>query len=121
MEMTVFDLTILFIYVIMMTRVRKPGPKLSQQEMAMAKSEVLIVKAKCGHEVKVLVPIVDYLFRSAKKGHPMVSRRESDIRAAEANTCSRGTRVAPDGVKPFSLRGCGDSFSLLGQILGRHL
>ena len=119
--MTVFDLTILFIYVIMMMRVRFSDLKLSQQEMAMAKSEVLIVKAKCGHKVKVWVPTVDYLFRSAKKGHPMVSRRESEIRVAEANTCSRGTRVAPDGVKPFSLRGCGEGFNLLGQMLGKHL
>ena len=86
----------------------------------MSKQEQLIVKAKCGHEVKVRVPIVDYLVRSAKKGHPMVSRRESNIIAAEANTCSRGTRVAPDGVKPFSLRGCGD-FNLLGQMLGKYL
>ena len=87
----------------------------------MAKSEVLIVEAKCGHQVKVRVPIVDYLFRSGGKGRPMVSRRESEIRVAEANTCSRGTRVAPDGVKPFSLPGCGDSFNLLGQTLGKHL
>ena len=89
----------------------------------MAKQEQLIVKAKCGHEVKVSVPIVDYLVRAWTKDRPrpMVSRRESSIKAAEANTCSRGTRVAPDGVKPFSLRGCGEGFNLLGQMLGKHL
>ena len=128
--MIVFDLTILFIRVIMMMRVRFSDLKLSQQEMAMANprataSEVLIVKAKCGHKVKVWVPIVDYLFRSAKKGRPMVSRRESEIRIAEAITCSTGTRVSPDGVKR---RGCPDpdfpsdvGLRELGRILDKHL
>ena len=89
----------------------------------MSKQEQLIVKAKCGHEVKVWVPIVDYTLRG--RGHSGRSAREGKVWAAEATTCSTGTRVSPDGVKR---RGCPDpdfpsdvGLRELGRILGKHL